>query len=520
MSEFCGFGTPVIHSDEITGITKDNLIGKGQYGFVYKGKCRGMTVAVKVPLKQDLTPAARESLEKEVNIMSNLYHPNVCLFMGACLEDNAIRIVSELMSGDLSKLLENKEDKSRFSTRLSWALEAAKGISWMHAKKPPIIHMDIKPDNILFDSDGRIKVCDFGFSAFKIGTQSNISKPTGTPLFMAPEILCARSTTPTKVTEASDVYSFAIVIWEILTKKKAFAHHNNFMTFRKAILSGERPPLPTFCIQSLSFLLNKCWAATPSERPTFPIIVAELSKIIEEYKKFEQQMEVSTDIADNAGKHFWYANFPERSSVSWEEFSSTFCSALNTNSIMFPLTPESLHLRCFKALLLDKQTEEVTRKNFGKLLGWFGILEFPYCNNHILDKILNTLRLPYFFGYMSGTEANATLKSADPGTYLVRFSGNHPNSFCISRVTGPDRQVKHLVVPCRAGRFLFKDVAITNVQQLVDFAAKSDGVASKPYNGERFTALFNGPTEILSSYTYTNEGELVDPDFYTDEMMQ
>ena len=104
--------------------------------------------------------------------------------------------VSELMENDLSKLLDNKAEKSSFSTRLGWGLEAAKGfvmsyyilaindklydrISWMHGKNPPIIHMDLKPDNILYDADGRIKVCDFGFSLFRVGEQNEVSKPTG-----------------------------------------------------------------------------------------------------------------------------------------------------------------------------------------------------------------------------------------------------------------------------------------------------------------------------------------------------
>lgn len=63
------FGTPVIRSSEITDISEETLIGKGQYGKVYRGKCRGMNVAVKIPAKQDLNANDLEALRNEVNIM-------------------------------------------------------------------------------------------------------------------------------------------------------------------------------------------------------------------------------------------------------------------------------------------------------------------------------------------------------------------------------------------------------------------------------------------------------------------
>merc|ERR1712137_1151421 len=78
--------------------------------------------------------------------------------------------------------------------------------------------MDIKPDNILYDSQGRIKVCDFGLSEF---SGKVLTRPVGSPLFMSPEMLQADKRKPATITEKTDVYSFGILLWEILTKKKS-----------------------------------------------------------------------------------------------------------------------------------------------------------------------------------------------------------------------------------------------------------------------------------------------------------
>jgi serine/threonine protein kinase len=152
---------------------------KGKYGKVYKGKCRGCDVAIKVPMNQKPTRKELESLQKELRIMSDLQHPNVCLFMGACLERNNIQFVTELMDGDINSLITSKTDYSSISTRVGWGLEVAKGICWMHSKTPAIIHMDIKPENILYDSQGRIKVCDFGLSEINNQNGKRLTRPVG-----------------------------------------------------------------------------------------------------------------------------------------------------------------------------------------------------------------------------------------------------------------------------------------------------------------------------------------------------
>lgn len=316
---------------------------------------------------------------------------------------------------------------------------------------------------------------------------------------MAPEILVANSSSPAKITEKCDVYSFSIVIWEILTRKKAFSNHNNFSQFRNCVLRGERPPLQSNCIPSLCLLLNRCWAASPRERPTFDEIAVELANIIEEYRVHEQRHEVGTDIADPTGNYFWYRYFPVQAAVHWDIFCDAFCEALNTNaSPEHYLTIDSIQLRCLRELLLDKEGN-VTRKMFGKILGWFGCLQFPYNNNqnHFLNRIVYTLRLPYFFGSLSSGDATSMLNNQPPGTFLIRFSGNHPNSLCISRVETSGSPAKHTVVLCQGGNYILQDYSTPNIDKLAQLAAERFSL-KKYCTCEKYVSLFT-PTAIKES---------------------
>jgi len=97
-------------------IILEKLIGEGKFGKVYKGKCHSCDVAVKIPARQDLSEKDLEKFRREVEIMRTINHPNVCLFMGACTLPGQIRIVSELLCGDLeSKLIKKSKRISTFT---------------------------------------------------------------------------------------------------------------------------------------------------------------------------------------------------------------------------------------------------------------------------------------------------------------------------------------------------------------------------------------------------------------------
>lgn len=141
-------------------------LGKGQYGKVYKGKCRGENVAVKVLFKdnsKDWNQAVVEAFEKEVEIMSQIHHPNVglcmalkpfklvVLLMGACTEEDNMCIVTELLDGNLHDILHSPDIRLSNLQKLNFAIDVACGMAWLHNAKPhQIIHRDCMCSKLVF----------------------------------------------------------------------------------------------------------------------------------------------------------------------------------------------------------------------------------------------------------------------------------------------------------------------------------------------------------------------------------
>lgn len=116
-------------------------------------------------MKQNLTKEELEDFRHEVSVMSQIFHPNVVLFMGAATGSSNIRIVTELMSTDLETFLRKHGTNTPLSTRIRMAKDAALGMNWLHGINH-IIHRDLKPANLLVDENNRVKVTDFGFVRF------------------------------------------------------------------------------------------------------------------------------------------------------------------------------------------------------------------------------------------------------------------------------------------------------------------------------------------------------------------
>ncbi|MQL73837.1 hypothetical protein Taro_006222 [Colocasia esculenta] len=153
-----------------------------------------------------------------VAIMKRVRHPNVVLFMGAVTKRPHLSIVTEyLPRGSLYRLINRASagevlDKRR---RLRMALDVAKGVNYLHCLNPPIVHWDLKTPNLLVDKNWAVKVCDFGLSRFKANTFISSKSVAGTPEWMAPEFLRGEPTN-----EKSDVFSFGVILWELVTMQQ------------------------------------------------------------------------------------------------------------------------------------------------------------------------------------------------------------------------------------------------------------------------------------------------------------
>ena len=152
------------------------------------------------------------------------------------------------------------------------AQDCARGMSYLHSRSPPVVHHDLKPANLLVDSHWTLKVSDFGMSRLKHNTYLSSKSPGGTPEWMAPEVL---RNDPTD--ERSDVYSLAVILWELITLKYPWEELSSpVQIVVQVAFLHRRPKLPTWLPAEAVALLQQCWHKDPDERPAFSTILGAL----------------------------------------------------------------------------------------------------------------------------------------------------------------------------------------------------------------------------------------------------
>src|SRR5512136_1956133 len=193
------------------------LIGRGGMGEVYRADDLklGQPVALKfLPPKLAEDPVRRERFFAEVRITRQLSHPNICRVYDIGEIDGRHFLSMEFIDGeDLASLLKRIGYLSN-EKALDIARQLAAGLAAAHERG--VLHRDLKPANIMLDGHGRIRITDFGL-AIAQGDEIQITEIAGTPAYMAPEQLAGKG-----ATVRSDIYSLGLILYEIVTGKKAF----------------------------------------------------------------------------------------------------------------------------------------------------------------------------------------------------------------------------------------------------------------------------------------------------------
>ncbi|KAK1357567.1 Proline-rich receptor-like protein kinase PERK5 [Heracleum sosnowskyi] len=201
------------------GFSDANLIGQGGFGFVHKGVLpNGQEVAVK-SLKTGSGQGERE-FQAEVEIISRVHHRHLVSLVGYSIADTQRMLVYEFVPNNtLEYHLYNKENVMDWPTRLRIAVGSAKGLAYLHEDcHPKIIHRDIKAANILLDNNYEAMVADFGLAKLSSDNFTHVStRVMGTFGYLAPEY--AQSG---KLTDKSDVFSFGVMLLELITGRKPF----------------------------------------------------------------------------------------------------------------------------------------------------------------------------------------------------------------------------------------------------------------------------------------------------------
>ncbi|KAL0051196.1 hypothetical protein WJX82_003584 [Trebouxia sp. C0006] len=229
------------------------------YGIVYKAIRNGVQeVAIKILAAAD--DQQLHAFKKEIAVLRSLsYDRNLVQFYGACLErEHAMLVLEYMEGGDLYQAIQ--ENSYPLDTRLlSWyqkggtiALDIAKGLVYLHQNN--VVHMDVKSKNILLDKEYKVaKIADVGLARVLGNTVSTRGLPLGTFHYAAPELLVGDRNL---VTEKVDIYSFGVVLWEIVTQDRG----------RRGQLRQTK--VPEECPAQIETLIDQCVSPSPHSRPT------------------------------------------------------------------------------------------------------------------------------------------------------------------------------------------------------------------------------------------------------------
>eukprot|EP01087_Luapelamoeba_hula_P000429 TRINITY_DN1031_c0_g1_i1.p1 TRINITY_DN1031_c0_g1~~TRINITY_DN1031_c0_g1_i1.p1 ORF type:complete len:938 (+),score=189.16 TRINITY_DN1031_c0_g1_i1:209-3022(+) len=393
-------------------------IGRGQFGEVWRGTLHGKDVAVKkLFVGDDLEEDVLRDFRREVEVMITLRHPNICLLMGACTQPGNLMIIMEFLSnGSVYDLCHGKRKRNMsFEQRIKMAKDCALGMNWLHHMNPPFLHLDLKPHNLLVDANLNVKVADFGLSQMKGKESDDLG---GSPFYMAPEVLLGRG-----ASEKSDVYSFAIVLWQLVSLQEPYK--GMFADEEELIMSvcddQIRPEIPEGTSTGCANLIKACWADNPDDRPSF--------KDILEQRLFEKIL-IESEISDPSAAAFWGEFFCTERRPSWLEFWACLVRHLQPKEVPSERDPK---LELFKLALLDGDGKDpdgpkISRDNFNKFVAYYGPFELP----GMIDRLQIMVKCPYFHGDLSKKAAlNQLAKTKKTGMFLVRY-GTNAGDFIIS----------------------------------------------------------------------------------------
>ncbi|CAI9754722.1 unnamed protein product [Fraxinus pennsylvanica] len=289
LSEKISLGSPVSDSIGRLQIIKDSdleelrELGSGTFGTVYHGKWRGTDVAIKRVNNRLFVgkPSEQERMIddfwNEAIKLADLHHPNVVAFYGVVLDGpgGSVATVTEYMvNGSLRNALQKTERILDKRKRLMIVMDVAFGMEYLHGRN--IVHFDLKSDNLLVNlRDPHRPICkvgDLGLSKAKCHTLIS-GGVRGTLPWMAPELLNGSSSL---VSEKVDVFSFGMVMWELLTGEEPYADLHYGAIIGGIVSNTLRPPVPDSCSLDWRSLMERCWSSEPSARPCFTEIANEL----------------------------------------------------------------------------------------------------------------------------------------------------------------------------------------------------------------------------------------------------
>ncbi|XP_022623075.1 protein-tyrosine kinase 2-beta-like isoform X2 [Seriola dumerili] len=269
-------------------IVLGRILGEGFFGEVYDGfykKPDGDRINVAVKTCKDCSPDVMEKFMSEAVIMKNLDHPHIVKLIGI-IEEDPVWIVMELYQhGELGNYLTQNKNNLTNTTLVLFSLQICKALVYLEGVN--LVHRDIAVRNVLVASPDSVKLGDFGLSRYIEDEEYYKASVTRLPIkWMAPESINFR-----RFTTSSDVWMFAVCMWEILSRgQQPFFWLENRDVINQ-LEQGIRLPKPDDCPPALYSLMTRCWSYDPRERPTFTELVVKISDV----HKMEKEQEVERE---------------------------------------------------------------------------------------------------------------------------------------------------------------------------------------------------------------------------------
>jgi hypothetical protein len=248
-------------------------LGRGGMGEVYRADDLHLDqpVALKfLPVDLQDDPGRRERLRNEVRLARQVSHPTLCRVYDVGEVDGLLFLSMEYVDGEDLASLQRRIGRLPPSKGLEIARQLCAGLAAAHARG--ILHRDLKPDNVMLDGQGQVRVTDFGLAALKDSVSGDEVR-SGTPAYMSPEQLRGR-----EVTVRSDVYSLGLVLYELFTGRRAFDGRTVAELTRQH--EEEAPHQPTALVEDLDPTIEsailRCLEKNPASRPRSALAVAAL----------------------------------------------------------------------------------------------------------------------------------------------------------------------------------------------------------------------------------------------------
>ncbi|OCT98549.1 tyrosine-protein kinase Fer isoform X2 [Xenopus laevis] len=255
-------------------VTLGELLGKGNFGEVYKGTLKDKTpVAVKT-CKEDLPQELKIKFLSEARILKQYDHANIVKLIGVCTQRQPIYIVMELVpGGDFLSFLRKKKDDMKTKQLVKFSLDAASGMAYLESKN--CIHRDLAARNCLVGENNVLKISDFGMSRQEDDGIYSSSGLKQIPIkWTAPEALNYG-----RYSSESDVWSFGILLWETFSLGVCPYPGMTNQQAREQVEKGYRMSAPQDCPEEVFRIMQKCWEYKPENRPKFSEMQKELSFI-------------------------------------------------------------------------------------------------------------------------------------------------------------------------------------------------------------------------------------------------